>query len=111
MKATWTLTILALALAAAMTALSPWASSSPDALERVIADGTKAPPGEAGPSPAPLGDYRIPGLRNRNWSTALAGLAGVAVVFVAGLALARVLRERTKHQHDQEHGGGTPTSR
>lgn len=90
-----TFLLLALALAAALAALAPLASRQPDGLERVVADHAR-PAGETPAAPAPMSDYSIPGLANRPLSTVLAGLAGVAAVFLASLALARLLRRRHK---------------
>ncbi|MCY2927633.1 MAG: PDGLE domain-containing protein [Planctomycetota bacterium] len=111
MKTTWTFAILALAVAAALTALSPWASKSPDGLEKVAAEHAKAAPVGGSSAAAPLADYKTPGVRHDRWSTILAGLAGVAAVFIAGVSLGRLLRARARHQRARGHCSGTPTSR
>lgn len=111
MKRTWTFAILALAVAAALTALSPWASKSPDGLEKVTVDHAKAPADKPAPAAAPMSDYKVPSVRHEGWSTVLAGLAGVAAVFIAGVCLGRLLRARARHQRARGHCGGTPTSR
>ncbi len=111
MKKTWAFAILALAAAVGLVCLSPWASNSPDGLEKVVADHGKVNPGGGPPTAAPMSDYKVPSVRHDRWSTILAGLAGVAAVFGAGLGLGRLLHARAKHQHAQGHCGGTPTSR
>ena len=87
-------TILALAVAVGLaTAASPYASSSPDGLEKVAAD--KAFAGRATiaqDSPAP--DYAVPGVGDARLATALAGFAGTLIVFGLGYGVARVARRR-----------------
>jgi hypothetical protein len=74
-------TILALALAVGLaTAVSPFASSDPDGLNRVAADKGFAAR-EASPR-APLIDYQA----------ALGGFAGTLIVFAAGYGIARAVR-------------------
>jgi hypothetical protein len=80
-------TILALALAIGLaTAASPFASSSPDGLERVAGDHGFAPRAES--RDAPLLDYAT----DSKSATALAGFAGTLIVFALGGAVARVAR-------------------
>jgi cobalt/nickel transport system permease protein len=72
--------------------VSPWASAWPDGLERVaqtLGFAGRAATDAAGP--APLADYRAPGISSATWATGVAGLVGVLVVFVLALGLARVL--------------------
>jgi PDGLE domain len=84
-------TVLALALAIGLaTAASPFASASPDGLERVAVDhgfgaGAKA-------SEGPLADYALPGIHDPRLATGLAGFAGTLIVFAGGIALAGVVR-------------------
>jgi hypothetical protein len=77
--------ILALALAIGLaTALSPFASSAPDGLERVATD--KGFAARESEPRTPLIDY----------DAALGGFAGTLIVFAAGYGIARVVRrERT----------------
>ena len=80
-------TILALALAIGLaTAASPFASSSPDGLERVANDQGFAARGES--RDAPLFDYSTAS----KVATGLAGFAGTPLVFAAGGTSARVAR-------------------
>jgi hypothetical protein len=84
-------TILALAIAIGLaTAASPFASSSPDGLERVAGDHGFAARAEA--SDGPLADYAIPGVDDPRLATGLAGFAGTLIVFAAGFVLARSVR-------------------
>ena len=83
-------TILALAVAIGLgTAASPFASSSPDGLERVASDqgfldrGRVAAVQERSPAP----DYGVPGVADGRVATGLAGFAGFAgTLLVFGLA-------------------------
>jgi len=80
-------TILVLALAIGLaTAASPFASSSPDGLERVATDKGFAPRAES--REAPLLDYGS----DSKLATGLAGFAGTLIVFAVGGAVARAAR-------------------
>ncbi len=92
-------TILALAVAVLLgVALAPFASSSPDGLEKVAADrgfleaGRLAPVQESAPVPG----YAFPGVEDPRLATALAGLAGTLVVFAAAGGLLLVVRHRPR---------------
>jgi len=78
--------------------LSPWASSWPDGLERVAENlGFIKKTEQAGVTlweRSPLPDYAIPGLANKGWSTALAGLLGTVVIFGLGWGIARLLKRK-----------------
>lgn len=89
----WGILLLALALAAFV---SPWASRSPDGLERVAEDQGFIAQGEGKPTwqNAPLPDYAVPLVHNPSASTALAGSIGTLVVFAAGWAGARMLHRK-----------------
>ena len=89
-----------LALAAALALfLSPWASSSPDGLEKVAEDkgfSSEADPGWEG-SPAP--DYAVPGLEESHpaLATGLAGLAGTIAIFLVAWGLALLLKKKGRN--------------
>ena len=88
-------TILALAVAIGLgAAASPFASSSPDGLERVAGD-----QGFLGNARAALfsiiPDYTVPGV-DGNLSTILAGLIGVVLVFAIMLLVGRILARRKR---------------
>lgn len=91
--------VLALALAVGLaTAVSPFASASPDGLEKVaeekqfLDDGKLAPFQEDSPIP----DYAFPGVENERLATGLAGFVGCLGVFAIGYGLAFVLRRRAR---------------
>jgi hypothetical protein len=99
MNALPTRIFLALALALAVglaTAVSPYASSSPDGLEKVaekkefLDEGRLAGIQEDSPIP----DYAFPGVENERLATGLAGFVGTLAVFAIGYGLAFVLRRR-----------------
>ncbi len=91
------LAAVALALAVGLgAAASPWASSSPDGLERVagdegfLASGRLARVQEDAPAP----DYLVPGVADARLATGLAGFGGTLLVFAAGWGVARIARRR-----------------
>jgi hypothetical protein len=92
-------TVLALALAIGLaTAASPFASSSPDGLERVagdhafLDDGRLADVQESSPVP----DYAFPGIDNPRVATGVAGFVGTLGVFALGFGVAAVARRRPR---------------
>jgi cobalt/nickel transport protein len=89
---------LALAVALALI-VSPWASSSPDGLEKVAEDkGFIEKTEQTDPTwnSAPVPDYAMPGLDESHpaLATALAGLAGTVAIFLIAWGLALVLKKR-----------------
>jgi len=90
-------TILALAVAVGLaTAVSPFASSRPDGLERVAADQAFSDDGRLATlqEDAPAPDYALPGIGDGRLATGLAGLAGTLLVFGSGYGVAVVARRR-----------------
>jgi PDGLE domain len=87
--------LVAVALA---VAVSPFASSSPDGLERVAADKAFVAQGRlhAVQQEAPLPEYAFPGVDDPRLATALAGLAGVLGVFAVGSGVALLVRRRAR---------------
>ena len=86
-------TILALAVAVGLaTAASPFASSSPDGLEKVAADKAFIERGETRDAPAP--DYAFPGVDDPRVATGLAGFAGTLLVFGLGYGVTVTARRR-----------------
>jgi len=76
--------------------LSPFASSSPDGLEKVAEDKgflSKAEGAEVWES-SPIPDYAMPGLGEGAAATGAAGLAGVAITFAFGYGLAKLLKKK-----------------
>jgi hypothetical protein len=90
-------TILALAIAIGLaTVASPFASSSPDGLERVAADKAFLDQGRLArvQEDAPVPHYAFPGVGDARVATGLAGFAGTLVVFALGWVVAAVVRRR-----------------
>ncbi len=75
--------------------LSPFASSSPDGLEKVAAVKGFAEKGEGGSlwEHAPFKDYRLPGIKNERVSTGIAGLVGTLAVFFIVMGLGNLIRK------------------
>jgi hypothetical protein len=101
-------TILALAVAVGLgTAVSPWASPSPDGLERVAEQqgfgdrGTVHAIQEDAPAPG----YAFPGVENERVGTGLAGFLGTLLVFGLGYGAGALLRRR-----DRDRTVGSPTA-
>ena len=90
-------TVLALALAIGLAvAVSPFASSSPDGLERVATDKGFAGEGRAHAiqESSPIPDYAFPGVGDERVATGVAGFAGTLLVFGLGSGLAALARRR-----------------
>lgn len=85
--------VLLTALAVAIF-LSPFASSSPDGLERVAEDLGFIDKGEEQVLKSPIPDYAFPGIENEKVATSVAGAAGTLITFGAVYALARVVGRR-----------------
>lgn len=79
--------------------LSPFASSSPDGLERVALDQGFADTAQVTPVEAsPLAGYGLAGVGSEPVATAIAGIAGVAVTFGVGYGIVRL---RRRHKVDR----------
>ncbi len=77
--------------------LSPFASQSPDGLEKVAEDKGFIHKGEEKEIfSAPIPDYAVPGVKNEGMATSLAGLIGTLVVFAAAYGLGYLLRRGAK---------------
>lgn len=88
-------TILALAVAVGLaTAVSPFASASPDGLERVAGDKAFLEHGKLAPiqEDSPIPDYAFPGVDNERVATGLAGFVGTLLVFGLAYGVAVVAR-------------------
>ena len=97
MSRVFTLLVLAVAVGLA-TAASPFASSSPDGLERVAADKGFIDDGRlhAVQDESPIPDYAMPGVDNPRVATGLAGFAGTLVVFGLAYGAGAILRRRAR---------------
>jgi hypothetical protein len=85
------------AVAIAMLA-SPFASDSPDGMERVAIDHNFAHPEKRSPmeSLSPLDNYVVRGVGSDRLSTGLSGLLGVSATFVLGVGTCKALRARRR---------------
>ncbi|OGP93116.1 MAG: hypothetical protein A2156_08290 [Deltaproteobacteria bacterium RBG_16_48_10] len=74
--------------------LSPFASSSPDGLEKVAEMKGFKEKGEGWKlwKYAPLPDYAIPWIKNEKMSTALSGLLGTLAIFFIAFGIGKLLR-------------------
>jgi hypothetical protein len=91
---TGVLVIVGLALAVGLaTAVSPFASSSPDGLERVAEDKAFLDRGELHSlqEDSPIPDYAFPGIEDERLATGLAGFVGTLTVFAIGWGIAALL--------------------
>jgi hypothetical protein len=107
---TGVLVIVGLALAVGLaTAVSPFASSSPDGLEKVAEDKAFLDRGELHSiqEDSPIPDYAFPGIEDERVATGLAGFIGTLAVFGIGYALALLLRRR-RGVGDRAPPGRTP---
>lgn len=86
-------TVLVVLLAAMVVAvfLSPFASSSPDGLERVAEDLGFIEKGEQNVITSPIPDYVLPGIENEKLATSLAGAVGTLLTFGAMFVLAKAI--------------------
>ena len=73
--------------------VSPFASSSPDGLEKVAAEeGFEGASLDHEFADGPLADYGVEGIDNDKVGTGVAGLIGTVITFGVGLALFGILR-------------------
>jgi hypothetical protein len=89
--------VIALALAIGLaTAVSPFASPSPDGLEKVAEQKQFLDEGKLHSlqEDSPIPDYAFPGVENDRVATGLAGFVGTLGVFAIGWGLARLVRRR-----------------
>lgn len=89
--------VLAVAVAVGLAfAVSPYASSNPDGLERVATDKGFADAGRlhAIQREAPAPDYAFPGIGNPRLATGVAGFAGTLAVFGIAYGVGAGLRRR-----------------
>jgi cobalt/nickel transport protein len=80
--------------------LSPFASSSPDGLEKVAERKGFSEKGEEWISwkYAPFSDYSIPWIKNEKISTALSGLIGTLAIFFIAIGVGKVIRRSTTQE-------------
>jgi hypothetical protein len=103
-------TVLALSIAVGLaTAVAPFASSSPDGLERVARDKAFLERGapRAIQEDSPVAGYAFPGVGNERVATGLAGFAGSLIVFVLGHGLALAVKRRHAGGHESARARAT----
>ncbi len=82
--------VVAVAVAVGLaTAVAPFASSSPDGLERIAQEHGFAAHGRA--HDAPVADYAFPGVHDERLATGVSGFTGTIVACAAGWALLALL--------------------
>ncbi|MCO5177097.1 MAG: PDGLE domain-containing protein [Thermomicrobiales bacterium] len=96
-------------LALIITLFSPFASGSPDGLERVAEDKDFLHHAQ-GPSFEIIPDYAVPGIDNERVATILSGIIGVLIVAVIGLAVGFGLKRLAASRAEQTHTTDTTTS-
>ena len=104
MKPVWVFVLCALGVAIFLAvAVSPFASSAPDGLERVAADKGFLAKGEGTRvwRWSPIRDYTIPGVSSASMGTAAAGALGTLAAFGVGLLAAKALRGRKTHERGE----------
>lgn len=83
--------------------VSPFASTWPDGLDKTAEVlGFKDKESETRPVPAPVPDYKIPGIGSEGVATGVAGAIGTVFVFGLAWGLARVLVPKTGPQRQTE---------
>lgn len=74
--------------------ISPFASSSPDGLEKVAEDKGFLEKGEIEPVVnSPIPDYAWPGVESEKLATSAAGIAGTLIVFGIGYGVAVIIKK------------------
>jgi len=82
--------------------LSPFASSSPDGLERVAEDKEFIHLSEGKEVlNSPMPDYIVPGIKNETAAGSLAGVVGTVLTFLAMYGLGRLCIRRTRRAGDR----------
>ena len=81
--------------------LSPFASSSPDGLEKVAATKGFGEKGEGWSlwEHAPFKGYTLPGIKNERVSTGIAGLVGTLAVFFIAMGFGQLIRKSPSSSH------------
>jgi len=80
--------------------ISPFASSSPDGLEKVAANkgflATSEKEGVTVWNSSPIANYAMPGFRSNFLSKGVAGFLGVIAVFILGFLFAKIISKKRK---------------
>jgi hypothetical protein len=88
---------------------SPYASSSPDGLEKVAEEKGFIEDGKLHSiqDESPIPDYAFPGVDNPRVATGLAGFVGVIIVALVGVAIGRLFHRR-RSPGSRDRGDPTP---
>lgn len=100
-KGAWVLALAGLTIALVLSVLvSPFASRSPDGLEKVAKDKgfIGAAEGKKTWTSSLLPGYTVPGVETAGVSTGLAGLLGTAAMFTVGFGMIKLVTLRRKEQ-------------
>lgn len=97
-RPTWRALVVSLAVAAFLAvAIAPFASSSPDGLEKVAIDeGFIATAQDHDLAAGPLAGYAVDGVDNERVTVSLAGLVGLVVTFAITAGLVALARRRQR---------------
>ncbi len=87
------LLVLGLSLLMALF-LSPFASSSPDGLEKIAQTKGFSQPEKTLWHHAPLRDYSIPWIEHRKMSRAFSGLIGTLSIFLTSFGIGKLMRKK-----------------
>jgi cobalt/nickel transport system permease protein len=88
--------VAAVVIALLAAGASPFASSSPDGLEKVAAEkGIDAGAVESAVADSPVADYGVAGIDDERLGTSVAGVVGVTITVAAGLGLFALVRRRS----------------
>lgn len=87
-------------IAILVTFFSPFASGSPDGLERVAEDEGFIDEGQDAPYEV-IADYAFPGIENEAVATVLAGIIGVLIVAGIGLGIGMLMGRTAKSRRTE----------
>ncbi|NQT46956.1 MAG: PDGLE domain-containing protein [Candidatus Omnitrophica bacterium] len=93
MKKSWIIIGLFISLLLVLF-ISPFASSSPDGLERIAEDKGFLEKGEGHIITSPIPDYVWPGIEDEGVATSMAGVFGTLITFGLGLGIGSILKRR-----------------
>ncbi len=93
------------AIALGVALLSPWASGSPDGLEKVAQEHEFSDRAED-PGVTFIRDYRFPGVENERVATVLAGAVGVLVIATVTVIAGMLLARRARAEGEPRSGTG-----
>ncbi len=94
MKTKLNIIFLAIGVAVAIVVLAAFfASSSPDGLEKVAESQGFADKAEENIIDAPVPDYLFPGIRNKTFSTVLAGISGILLILGGSFLFSKLSRK------------------